>query len=930
VTFKRFDIVRGLGLTACGVALWCASSVHCAGQAGTAKVPSRGVLSGIVVDPSGARVAQATVHIQGHTSNRDLSLELATDNLGQFSASVPVGRFDVRVEAPGFEAAERRDEPVSAGAQVELNFRLTIAALTEQVEVPLESSSSTGAADNKSAMIFDQEKLAELSDDNATMQQQLLALAGGDPAHAPDVYVDGFSGGNFPTKSSIREVRINQNPFSAQFPGYGFNRIEIFTKPGGDKLHGNMYAIGNDAPFNANNPYTSIEPPYYSYYLDGNLSGPLIDKKTSFFTGSTYHKMQNNSVVDAIDQDSLAPLSEAVSTPDNSLTYTARIDRQMSASNTLTGRYEYLRETLTNAGVGLLVLPSEGYDSTNTSQTLQLGDTQTVSPKVVSETRFQYIRTRERQSAQNSSPTIVVEGSFNGGGSNVGAVHDNRDRYEFQEYLSIEHGKHFIRAGGQYDLLRDANESTTNYNGTYTFPTLAAYEAKTPTQFSLTAGQAGAALTSGWLGAYADDEWKVAKSVTLNAGLRFESQTAIADHADWAPRVGLAWAVGQHDKKPAVVVLRGGFGIFYERFSPSNILTSVRQNGVSQQTFLVNDPTFYPAVPTPAMLETGANAVPPTPYRISPNLHAEYDEDASFGVERALGKMGSVTATYIWARGLHQYVSENINAPLPGTYNPSDPTSGVRPLGGTQNIYQFSSTGIAKGQIFSIYGNLHPSKRLSLFTFYIFQNERNNTSGPTSFPSNSYDLSEDYGRSGLHAKQRLYAGGNLNLPWKMSANTFVTAGSGVPFNITTGSDLNGDTIYNDRPAFATDLTRASVVKTAYGTFDTIPIAGQKIIPVNYGNSPGYLRIDLSVGKAVAFGPRGPSTVVAGKPVAKGDPKYSLRFGIEAQNVFNGVNPGQPVGVLNSPLFGKTISLNNLFTPLGAANRVVDISSRFSF
>jgi len=843
---------------------------------------------------------------------------------------VPVGTFDVRVEATGFDPAERKDQSVSAGAQVVLNFRLAIATLTEQVDVPLETRSSTGAADNKSAMIFDGERLAELSDDNATMQQQLLALAGGDPAHAPDVYVDGFSGGNFPTKSSIREVRINQNPFSAQFPGYGFNRIEIFTKPGGDKWHGNLYAIGNDAPFNANNPYTSIEPPYYSYYLDGNLSGPLIDKKTSFFTGSTYHKMQNNSVVNAVDPVSLGALSEAVSTPDNTLTYTARIDRQMSLSNTLTGRYEYRRETLTNAGVGLLVLPSEGYDSTNTSQTLQLGDTQTVSPKVVSETRFQYIRTRAQQSAQNSSPTIVVEGSFNGGGSSVGSMHDNRDRYEFQEYLSVDWGKHFIRAGGQYDLLRDANESTANYNGTYIFPTLAAYVTQTPTQFSVTAGQAAAVLTSGWLGAYADDEWKVTKSITLNEGLRFESQSAIPDHADWAPRMGFAWAVGQHDKKPAVVVLRGGFGIFYERFSPSNILTSVRQNGVSQQTFLVNDPTFYPAVPPPGVLQMGANAVPPTPYRISPNLHAEYDEDANFVVERTLGKMGSVTATYLWARGLHQYISKNINAPLPGTYNPSVPTSGVRPLGGTQNIYQFSSDGIAKGQLFFLSGNLRPTKALSFFTFYVFQNERNDTSGPTSFPSNSYDLSEDYGRSGLHAKQRLYVGGNLNLPWKISANTFVTAGSGVPFNITTGSDLNGDTIYNDRPAFATDLMRASVVKTAYGNFDTIPIAGQKIIPVNYGSSPGYLMVELSVGKTVAFGPRPVGTAVAGKPAVKGDPKYSLRFGVEAQNLFNSVNPGQPIGVLNSPLFGKSISLNNLFTPLGAANRVVDISSRFSF
>ena len=923
MTHRAEKRVWTLCFVSLGFIVWCTSFLTCAGQV----VDGKGELTGLVVDPSGARVMNGIVHIVD-AADATIDVVRATDGMGKFSAIVPVGRYDVTATAQGFAAATELGVRVEEGVHTQVGLRLAIAVQDQSVDVSAETGASTAAAENKSALIFGKDRLAELSDDPAMMQQQLQAMAGSDPSEPPDIYVDGFSGGQFPPKGSIREIRINQNPFSAEYPSYGRNRMEIFTKPGGEKYHGGLFAIGNDAPFNANNPYTTIEPPYYSYYLDGNLGGPMLDKKTSFFSNSTYHKMQNNSVVDAVNPVGLGVLSEAVSAPDNTVTYTLRVDRQMTLNNTFTGRYDYKRETLTNAGVGLLVLPSEGYNSTNTSQMLQLSDAAVVTPKIVCETRFEYVRTRMQEDAQNSSPTVIVEGSFNGGGSGIGIEHDNQDQYEFQEHLTIDKSNHFIRTGVKYDLLRDANESTANYNGMFLFPTLAAYQANTPTQFSVTTGKASAEVSSGWLGAYAEDEWKATKSLTVDAGLRFESQSAIPDHADWAPRAGFAWAVGGHGKSGSAIVLRAAFGIFYERFLPANILTSVRQNGVTQQTFFVTNPNFYPQLPTAPQLMSAA--VPPTPYLISPHLHAEYDEDASVSAERALGKKGNVTATYIWARGIHQYLSENVNAPLPGTYDPSVPTSGVRPLGGSQNVYEFVSGGIAKGRLLIFSGDMRPTQRLSLFTYYIFQDEHDDFLSATSFPSDSYDPSLDYARSDRIAKQRLFLGGNLSLPWKVDAAMFVQGGSGLPFNITTGSDLNGDTIYNDRPAFATDLTRASVVRTAFGNFDTAPIAGETIIPANYGHSPNFLFVDLSLGKTLMFGHGRMVPAAAGKPTAAGDKPYSFKAGVEIQNVLNSVNPAPPIGVLSSPLFGKSVALISPYTPLGAANRVVDITLNLSF
>ncbi len=832
---------------------------------------------------------------------------------------------------------------------MDLTLRLAIAVLPESVDVDPDGALTTNPADNKSALIFDERRLAELSSDEATFQRQLQVLAGADDSHPAEILVDGFSGGRIPAKNTIRQVRINQNPYSAQYPGYGMNRIEITTKPGGGSFHGSLEAEGYNATFNADNPYTRKEPPYYDYRLDAQLSGP-IGKRASFFTEGFFHDMENNAVVNAVNATTFAGLSEAVRAPDRAHDVSGRVDRQNSTNNTMTIRYELNGEKIANSGVGLLVLPSEGYDSSTEYQSLQVTDTQIVSPRVVNEARFQYLRTRMQQNAELNAPTLIVEGSFNGGGSTVGTVHDKQDRYEFQELVSVDLGKHFLRAGAQDVLLRDSNESTANYNQTFIFSDVTSYQmtlgGKTiqqiqavdpnaTTQYMVTEGKASAAVLTGWLGAYAEDEWKATKNLTLNYGLRFESQVGIPDHADWAPRAGFAWGVGQQDKKAALAVVRGGFGLFFDRFSAGNLLTSVRQNGVSQQSYFLENPLICPTglgATNPVSLCPNQNvkAQVPTTYSLSPRLTSQYSMYWSLGVDHTFGRVGSVSLNWVVERGVHDFLSRNVNTPLPGTYNPADPATAVYPLGGTQAVYQFASDGMTKGQQLVVYTSLRPTSKSRLFVRYWFQQEDSDTSGATNFPSNDYDLSADYGRATDNNRHRLYLTGSYEMPLGLSFSPTLVVGSGAPFDITTGTDLNGDTIYNDRPAFATDLSRPSVVRTSYGNFDTQPIAGQKIIPRNYGTGPGYIVLFASASKMVGIGPRRMLPASGGRPAMKADPPCALRFEVESQNVLNHVNRGLPIGVLDSPLFGKSFSLNPIYTTNQAANRMLTLSTTLSF
>jgi hypothetical protein len=909
-------------LTFAGI-IW---SHHPACQAQSRPVMS--MVSGTVSDPSGAKIPHAALVLSG----QDFHQQIATDSAGHFFVYLPPGSYTLSAEAPGFSANTTEIIVSNSGTPVRVAVDLRIAVRQEDIFVPVDTGTTTAADDNASALVFRGVDLDAFSNDDATFQKELLALAGGD-GKAPNIFVDGYSGGRIPPKSAIASVRINRNLFSAAYDTFGQGRVEISTKPGGESLHGQINVNATDKALNAQNPYLTTEPPYYMLNLDGNLSGSF-DKNTAFFVSGVFNNQQNNAALNALaTANQVSPYITAVPDPLVTNTYSLRIDRQVTATNNFTGRYEFNQINLTNGGLTpLLTVATQAFNSGITSQMLQLADTQVFGPDIVYDSRFQYIRTRLQQDAISSAPAVVVQGAFNDGGNSSQSQRDNQDHFEFQQALSIDRGVHYLRFGARYRLFREANLSTANYNGQFTFPSLAAYVAKQPSQFSLTQGKASANVLTGDLGAYAEDEWKPAKSVTLDLGLRIESQSAIPDHLDIAPRAGGAWALHRNKQKAVFLTLRGGGGIFYDRFAGADILTSIRQNGISQQTFYVSNPGFYCTSLAACQSSPAYNpsATSPTIYRLSPSLKSEYGWYGNFSVERLISRYGRIAISYNTIRGVHQYDSQNVNAPLPGTYNPLVPGSGIRPFGGTQNIYEFDSNGIEKRQGFGI-NSRFVLNRVVGFVSYNYNHQFQNVGVTAStFVSNSYNLAQDYGRAPVPTQQ-LFVGGTVQLFFGISSSIFANTQGGVPFNIVTGTDLNGDSIYNDRPAFATNTTANSqVYRTRFGTFDANPQPGEKIIPINYGNSPNFLYVDLSASRTFKVGPRPASKLVGGKAGARPDPPYALTFTVDSPGIFNRRNPGQPVGVLTSPLFGQSVSQNNPITANTAANRVIFVQTSFSF
>jgi hypothetical protein len=1005
----------------------------------TVAAQGRATLRGSVNDEAGAVIVGATVTLTDASGGSPKTATSGADGGFVFNSLTP-GKYMIHAEAGGFSASEPLEVEVTAARRDPLTLTLKVAEIESEVSVAAETPINTDAANNANQQVISGKDLEALPDDPDELAAALQALAG--PSIGPgggQIFIDGFSGANMPPKESIREIRINQNPFAAE-NDQPSGRIDILTRPGTDKFRGGANFSFTDESLNSRNPFavsSSKRAPYQIRRYGGNVSGPLIKNKMSFFFDINRNEEDDNDLIRAtvlnLSDPNFAPaeFGVAILSPRDRTNVGMRVEYAINASNTLIARYNYNRNVSENLGLSSgFSLPVRAFDAVNSNQNFQLTETAVLNATTINETRFQYSRSRNEQFGDNTIPVLSVSSAFGGCAvpdvtcSQIGHAINNRTNWELNNFTQMQRGMHTFKFGGRVRSVNIDDISPNNFGGSWSFTggfgpqfdaannpipgtntfltsieryrrtALLAARGLTPqqqaycgaattvqcirtlgggaSQFGINTGNPAASVSQTDLGVWVQDDWRLRPNFTFSYGLRYEYQTNADSKFNLAPRLAFAWSPGggAQSTKPPQMVIRGGIGVFYNRFSEGFSLTANRFNGSNQIQYAIPEfifrnpdgtgrpptaaeqaanPAFgllnnFPTVPTTSQLAV-VPATQQTVYRVDPELQAPNLYLMGLQVERQLPRNITMFVGAYTMRMTHGIRLRDINAPIPPAFT-------ARPIAGVGDIYQYESSGKFRLSQMFVGFNSRLNPRISLNGNYFMSKANGDFDGfgGTGLPMNSYDISIENGRTSGDVRHRFTLIGTITSPWwGLVFNPFIMANTGPPFNITTGQDLNQDRAFNERPTFAQLNAFCTANPERCTAFDYSNTSNQ-FIPRNYGQSPGSVTVNLNISRTFSFGgesaPRagagggggqrggggrsGPSIPTGGGqrgPGGGGPPgggmaiggpgpggggrpgRYSLNVSLSIQNLFNHVNLRQPEGNISSPNFGQSLGLS---------------------
>jgi hypothetical protein len=850
-------------------------------------------LTGTVLDPTGAAVVGADVRLQAFTPEQS-----TTDQHGGFALHCTGNDpYQLSVHADGFADSQLRGR----GSR-NITVHLRIADVHTDVEVGENGGVSVDADHGAGTHTLTAQDLQGMADDPDDFKRELQVLAatsGGAPGQAI-ITVDGFQNSStLPPKSSIASIRVNPDMFSAEYdrPPYAGGRVEIFTKPGRDSLHGALFFTDSESGLNATDPFALSATPAGKRRYGFELGGPIRKQKSDYFMALERRDIHEFNVVNAVGLE--GPINENVSAPQHLWIGSVRTDWQLNPKNMLAATYSANVNDSGNVGSGGLVLPEAGYNSTVSEQNLRLTDLFTVSPSLLHETRIGFTWKNTTEIPLSTAPSLQIAGAFTGGGATAGYLRNRERDLEVDDDVLWTHHKHSVKIGvtSLGILVHDFDPDT--FNGAFIFGGLGQYRSGVATTYNVTQGNPLVPFAQWRVALFAQDQWSVRPNLSLALGLRYALQTSPGSFGNLVPRIGLAWSPDH--KQRWVIHVRGG--LFSSPVMPDVTTEAYRLNGVRQTQVLLYSPSFtQPLVPTPSTIAVT------TTRQFAPDLGQSWSFQSQLGVEHELPQHWHAQANVFDAQSWGSLRSRNINAPLVSDTT-TNPLLAPRPIAPGKNIFQFEQSGHLHGQVVFLGMDQHSYKRFGIFVGYLYFNLKTDADSATLFPQSSYSDRGETARASWESTHRLFAIGQLNLPEKLSFTSQFDGSSGNPYNAVTGIDNNGDGVFNDRPSL-TNQQGNGTYQTPFGLLNTTGVNGS--LGRNAGTMPALIHLDSNLSRTFEFHFHGLSP----------DRHQSVTLNARSANLLNHTNVTTVSNVVGSPTFTQ---------PLAAeAARRVEFGIRYTF
>ena len=857
--------------------------------------PAAPSVQGVVADPTGAIVPGAEVDLVDSAGTVDGSAHSADD--GSFQLTAPhAGSYTLVVSEPGFETvhnpvviAPPAVSAVGAAAAhpfaAPLHITLPIASLSTNVRVNADSSEDlTAPDDNHDSSVLSSTDLKSMpifDNDYATAMSAFLDDSASGTGGS-GLVVDGVEANRATVSASaVQEVRINQDPYSAQYYWPGRGQMEIVTKSAADRYHGEFNFLFRDNALNAQNALAPTKPFEQRRVYEGHATGPIFFAPKSSFL-ATFNRAEEdlNSVVSATvaptPSDPTGAFQANVPAPARDTEFSLRTAHQFGDRHSGYVQYSFQNWTGQNQGVGNQTLASAGTNQQYREDDFVAHLDSTLSAVLLNQVSLVGEHDSSDHTNVAEAPRISVSGDFTGGSAQNDSL---GTEYNFRLYdmVTWTRGRHLVKAGiGIPHISRRAFDDNTNALGTYTFgPTLAAdgvnvlqtalqnYANNRPSSYSQNTGDVHFIYHQQEAGAFIQDQFKVNDRFSITPGLRYDWQNFLANRRlGFAPRVSFAWVLDPDAK----VVLRGGGGIYYDRFGSGPLLDLVRYQNARRRSIQFSfDPAHAPS--TGCVPVTNCETItgqPPNLAQLAPNAQIPYQMQYGLSIERQLGEHATGTISVYSARGIHEFRSVDVNAPTPesGYILRPDPTFGL--------IRQMQPAGFFEGSGLDISYRGCFNKYFSGFGRYTWSHYESNTGGIGWFPQNQYAPNDEWANAGFDRRQRLGVYAMFNRDSLFNLSTGIFANSGRPWTILTGTDAYGDSLFNTRPDGVAPDTETA---------------------------PSYVDLDLRWGHDFAITPD------------KGEEAPRLGFSAAAFNVLNHENPSTIDTVESSPDFGDVVGVN---------------------